>query len=248
MVEFLPSREVAVSWGEFSVRWYGVLYLVAYGLAWWLMPRLQKYRKIGLTSDQWLVVMVLGVAGVLIGGRLGYVVFYEPLYFEKNLAEIFFLWQGGMSIHGGIVGVAAGLLIAGRYLKVSVLKLADVVVVPAGLGIALGRVGNLINRELFVSPEVNIGVIISSVVIAGICFWYLVKSEKDTGGGRATALFLILVSGLRFFVEYGRVQEYGFWAGLARGQWLSVVGLVGGLALWLGVVRKAAKERELKEA
>ena len=123
MIDFLPSREVALSlWGR-EIRWYGVLYVVGYVLAWWLMPRLQKYRKLALTADQWAVVMVFGVTGVLLGGRLGYVFFYEPVYFLSHGAEIFYIWMGGMSLHGGIVGVGMALWLVSKLLKVRAGKL-----------------------------------------------------------------------------------------------------------------------------
>jgi phosphatidylglycerol:prolipoprotein diacylglycerol transferase len=205
------------------------LYVVGYGLAWWLMPKLQKYRKLSLVSDEWVIVVAGCVAGVLIGGRLGYVFFYELVYFLSHGAQAFYVGMGGMSIHGGMIGVGVALGLVSKLLKINVWQLADVVVVPAGLGVALGRVGNLINQELFVSAGANLVAMGGSLVVALICFIYLVGVRGKSGYG--AVIFLGLMGIFRFMVEYVRVHDYDFFLGLSRGQWLSVATVVAGLVL-----------------
>ncbi len=205
MIELFPVREVVVDLGVLEVRWYGVLYLVAFGLVWWLLPRLQKYRGLKLLRDEWLFVLTSGLAGVLIGGRLGFVVFYELEYFLAHVVEIFSLRQGGMSIHGGIIGVGVALWLASKKLRIDYWKLMDVVVVPAALGVAVGRVGNVINQELFATLLVQIMGVGVNIVIAGVLFWYLRKSVRS---GMVTALFMILYGVVRFGAEDFREQDY----------------------------------------
>lgn len=228
MIELFPAREVVVSLGVLEVRWYGVLYLVAFGLVWWWLPRLQKYRGLKLSRDEWLFVLTLGLAGVLIGGRLGFVVFYELEYFLVHVVEIFSLRQGGMSIHGGIIGVGVALWLASRKLKIDYWKLVDVVVAPAALGIAVGRVGNVVNQELFATSYAQFMGVGVNVAVAGILFWYLRRSARF---GVVTALFLILYGIVRFGMEYLREQEYALFLGLTKGQVLAVIVLLVGMIL-----------------
>ncbi len=232
MVDFLPSREVALSFLGIDIRWYGIMYVAGYGLAWWLMPRLQSYKKVFLTSDEWAAVVALGAVGVLLGGRLGYVVFYGLEYFWGHVEEVFYFWMGGMSIHGGIIGVALALWLGGKIFKAGILRLADVAVVPAGLGIALGRLGNLINQEIFVSVEANLLVVLGILVIVGFCFYYLARGRS--GDGSVAALFLFMMGVFRFFMEYFRVHDYERLGVFYRGQWLSIVMVGFGIAVGAG--------------
>lgn len=234
MLALWPSRAVALSAFGFELRWYGVLYVLAFGLAWWLLPRLQRYRGLNLARDEWLSALTWSAAGVLIGGRVGYVLFYEPAYFSARPGQIFALWQGGMSAHGGFIGVGLALWFFARRLKIDVLKLADVIVVPVALGLALGRVGNWINAELYVSNMAHALAIGKGLVIAGACYFYL-KKVSEVGGGYVLAIFLVLYGGLRFLTEYLRVQDWPLVLGLTRGQLLTLPILAAGVLLmvWL---------------
>lgn len=230
-----------MSLGMLEVRWYGVLYLAAFWLVWWFLPRLQKYRGLKLLRDEWLFVLTLGLAGVLVGGRLGFVVFYELEYFLAHAVEIFSLRQGGMSIHGGIVGVGAALWLASRKLKVDYWKLVDVVVAPAALGIAVGRIGNVVNQELFATSLAQLLGVGVNVAVAYVLFWYLRRSARS---GAVTALFLILYGVVRFGMEYLREQDYALFLGLPKGQVLAVVVFLVGMAVWqISLKRKAQREK-----
>ena len=181
-----------------------------------------------MLRDEWLFVLTSGLAGVLIGGRLGFVVFYELEYFLAHVVEIFSLRQGGMSIHGGIIGVGVALWLASKKLRIDYWKLMDVVVVPAALGVAVGRVGNVINQELFATLLVQIMGVGVNIVIAGVLFWYLRKSVRS---GMVTALFMILYGVVRFGVEYFREQDYLLFYGLTKGQVLAMIVLLVGVGL-----------------
>lgn len=251
MVSFFPSRTVAVEIFGFAVHWYGLLYLTGFLLAWWLLPRLQRHRGLALTHEEWERLLGYAVLGVIAGGRLGFVLFYEPLYFLAHPLKVFALWEGGMASHGGFLGVAAMLFLARRPMKIDPWKLADIAVIPAALGLALGRIGNLINQELYGTvTTLPWGIAIPGVeglrhptplydalynlLIAGVCFWYLRRTRSVPG--RTCALFLMLYALCRFFIEFLRVQDYAPLAVLGivltRGQALTVPVFIAGAFLW----------------
>ena len=258
MVQFFPSRTVALGLFGFDVHWYGLMYLLGFLIAWYLLPRLQKYRDLSLTRDDWANVLAWAVIGVIVGGRLGYVFFYQPLYFLDHPDKIIAIWEGGMSSHGGFIGVTIALLWALRMQKGNLLAIADTVVVPVAIGLALGRIGNFINQELYGTitslpwgitvPDVvglrhptQIYAVFKDLFIAGVCYWYL-KYSRPVLPGRTCALFLMLYGVLRFLLEYVRIQEYplidvGVLL-LSRGQILTLGILVVGVGMWWRVGRR----------
>ncbi|WP_374603696.1 prolipoprotein diacylglyceryl transferase [Niveibacterium sp.] len=141
---------IAVSLGPLAVRWYGLMYLVAF----MLFVTLGKWRaKHGLIKG-WVEkdlddLLFWGVLGVVLGGRLGYVLFYKPAYYLGHPAEILAVWQGGMSFHGGFLGVLVALWFFGRKTGRSFLQVGDFVAPLVPLGLAAGRMGNFINGELW---------------------------------------------------------------------------------------------------
>lgn len=228
-------REVALTLGPLTIRWYGVLWVAALALAWYLLPRLQKYRDLKLSKDDWWYVLAAGLVGAVVGGRLGYVLLWEPGYFLAHPAEVFAIWDGGMSSHGGFVGVGLALWWIAKKLKIDIWKLLDVIVVPVALGLALGRVGNFINQELFNPPELAWLAVGKDLLIAGVCWWWLRKIPSDSPlsrGGIVFALFLILYGVLRFLVEFVRVQEFSGAFGLTRGQLLTLPLIAAGFWIW----------------
>lgn len=254
MIAFFPSRTVALELLGFSVHWYGLLYLAGFLLAWALLPKLQKERQLSLSVDEWSGLLSAAVLGVILGGRLGFVLFYEPSYFLAHPVEILQVWHGGMSSHGGFLGVTVALLIALRNKTTEdKLRLADVAVVPIALGLMLGRLGNFINQELYGTvTTLPWGIVVpgeeglrhptqlyamaKDLLIAGLCFLHL---RRATGRhGETLALFLMLYGALRFAVEHFRVQDYDLWLGLTRGQLLTVPIFLVGLAVAVWVRRR----------
>ncbi|MAF80693.1 prolipoprotein diacylglyceryl transferase [bacterium] len=235
MLNLFPSRAVALELGSLTVHWYALLYIAAFVLAWYVLPKLQRYRDLTLTREQWLELFTWALGGVIVGGRLGYVLFYEPAYFWGNPAQIFILGDGGMSSHGGFIGVGMALWLACRSLKIDFWKLLDVIVVPVALGLALGRLGNWINQEIYVSTTAHVLVIAKNLVIAGVAYIALLRWRRS---GTALAVFLIAYAILRLVSEYLRYQEFPGALGLTRGQLLTIPVLLVGL--WLWQVRKKA--------
>jgi phosphatidylglycerol:prolipoprotein diacylglycerol transferase len=222
VLALFPTRTIVAEFFGLTIYWYGLLYVAAWGVGALLLHRLLRYRQLLLTKDQRHSLLLAVMAGVLIGGRLGYILGYEPIYFWQHPGEILAVWQGGMSSHGGFLGVAVALWLCARYYKISLLALADVVVVPAALGLALGRLGNFINQELYGIPTslpwgifipgvegmrhpVQLYAAVKNIVIAVVCYWLLRQSRTP---GVVTAVFLLLYGVGRFAVEYLRVQEY----------------------------------------
>ncbi|MFH1444780.1 MAG: prolipoprotein diacylglyceryl transferase [Candidatus Peregrinibacteria bacterium] len=252
MIAFFPERAVAVTLFGLSIHWYGVLYVTAFLLAFWMLPRLQDSRYLALKRDDWSSLLTAGILGVLIGGRLGYVFFYHPVAFALHPWEIFAVWKGGMSSHGGFLGVGLALLLVARRRHIPLLALLDVAVVPGAVGLALGRIGNFINLELAgtvtalpwgmtfpgldgLRHPVQLYAVGKDLLIAGICFWHLWRTRRRKPGG-TFALFLLLYSTLRFLVEFVREPDsplvsFGLFS-LTRGQLYTLPLFALGLALW----------------
>lgn len=230
MIELLPSREVAVNVGAWSIHWYGLLYVLAFGSGWWLLTRLQKYGGLMLKKEEWLEIVAWAAAGVLLGGRLGYVLLYGWDYYRLHLGEIFYLGQGGMASHGGFIGVGVALWAASRWMKIDYWRLLDVLSVPVAWGLALGRIGNVINQEIFMTPLAQAMAVGKNLILAAVCFWYLRRAEGRSG--KTIALFLMLYGILRFLLEWAREQDYALVLGLTRGQWYTVPIIVVGVGLW----------------
>lgn len=257
MIEVFPSRTVALEIGPLMVRWYGIMYLLAFLAGMWLLPRLLKYRQLTLTPAVQESLFIQVFLGVLLGGRLGFVLFYEPAYFLAHPLEIFAVWQGGMSSHGGIVGVALLLLLWARRHGIDLLRIADVLVIPVAIGMIFGRFGNFINQELYGTvTQLPWGISIPGVeglrhptqfyamakdaVVALVTFLHLKKTSVISSypAGRTAALFLMLYGVLRFIVEHFREQPYGFFTllgsvSLSAGQLLTLPVIALGIVIWI---------------
>ena len=149
VVPFPAIDPVAIEIGPFGIRWYALAYLVGLVAGWRLARRLvvmPPYLMRAERVDDLLAWMVLGVVA---GGRLGYVLFYKPGYYLLNPEEALFLWQGGMSFHGGLAGVALAVFLFARRRELSFLRVGDVVAAVAPVGLLLGRLANFVNGELY---------------------------------------------------------------------------------------------------
>lgn len=247
MIELFPSRTVALEVGEFAIHWYGVLYVVAFWFAWWVLPRLAKRHGEDSSKDFWALIVAYGAVGVVAGGRLGYAIFYEPSFFLQHPAELFQIWHGGMSSHGGFIGVSVGVWMALGHSFRSMFGIADVISIPAAFGIALGRIGNFINQELYgTSTHVPWGIAVPDDTLRHhpvqvydacgmmLCAFVCAKLlEKKRPRGYVFAVFLLWYGVQRFLLEYIRFQQWPLMWGLSRGQILTVPLLFGGvLLLW----------------
>lgn len=255
MIQFLPSRSVALALGQFEIHWYGIMYMLGFLIGLWLLPKFLQYRKLTLNERQRESLFVSVFLGVLLGGRLGYIFFYGGTFYLEHPAEIIAVWHGGMSSHGGFIGVFFALFYFARRHHIHFFALLDVLIVPIAIGLALGRLGNLINGELYGTvtnlpwamgfPGVEgsrhptqVYAMLKNLFLACVCFLHLrssVGAAKKVG--QTTALFLILYSVLRFAVEFFREQTYEsislYGILLSRGQLLTIPLFALGLALYL---------------
>jgi phosphatidylglycerol:prolipoprotein diacylglycerol transferase len=254
---------VAISLGPIQIHWYGVMYALAFGLAWWILAR--RHGRLGLSRAQVGDLMFACILGVILGGRLGYVLFYNPGYFAANPLAVFALWDGGMAFHGGLVGVVVAGIWFARSHGLRILAVADFLapVVPIGLG--LGRVGNFINGELWgrpadpglpwamVFPHVDrlprhpsqlYEALLEGVLLFTL-LWLLDRRLRATG--RLFGLFLLGYGVIRFGVEYFRAPDPQLGLllmGLSMGQLLSLPMIAVGA--WL-VVAPPGREGEIAD-
>jgi phosphatidylglycerol---prolipoprotein diacylglyceryl transferase len=138
--------------GPLSIRWYALAYIAGLLIGTWLVRKLAQRRPAVATPDQVSDFLTWATLGVVLGGRLGYVLFYQPGRFLSHPLEIVQVWSGGMSFHGGMLGVATAIVLFCRRNRLSVLGLADRIAVAAPIGLFLGRVANFINGELWGRP------------------------------------------------------------------------------------------------
>ncbi len=134
---------------HFEIRYYGLFYVAAFIIAYFMSKYLVKQRKLGLNEDDVADLVLYILIGVVIGARIFYVIFYNLPYYASNPLDIIAIWQGGLSFHGGLVGAILGGLYFCKRKKISFYKIADIAVIPASIGLALGRIGNFTNGELY---------------------------------------------------------------------------------------------------
>jgi phosphatidylglycerol:prolipoprotein diacylglycerol transferase len=250
--------------GPIAVRWYGLMYLIGFALS-YVLVRYQiraQAREAGSRGDKNLLPDIDSlysylVIGLLIGARLGYIVFYNLSFYVSNPSELFAVWHGGMSFHGGLIGsVAAGFIFCKKF-KVDFWNTADLLIVTAPVGLGLGRLGNFINGELYGRvtdvpwamvfpsggplprhPSQLYEFCLEGVVLFTI-LWAL--RRKHYKPGILTSLFLALYGAFRFIVEFFREPDVqlGYVLGiLTMGQVLSLSMVLAGLVLLF--IRKKA--------
>ena len=135
--------------GPFQARYYGLFYALGFVITYFLVYHLAKRRNISITKDDAADFIIYQVVGVVLGARIAYVVFYNPFFYLKSPLETFVLWHGGLSFHGGMAGAVLACYLFCRKKKLEFYDVADIVVIPVALALALGRIGNFINAELY---------------------------------------------------------------------------------------------------
>ncbi len=248
---------VALALGPIQIHWYGLTYLVAFGLFMWLAAR--RIQKPWFQATEWTRrdvddMLFWGVLGVIIGGRLGYIIFYKPGHYLANPAELLMVWKGGMSFHGGIIGVTLAMAAFAKSRGRSFLEVMDVLAPCVPTGLASGRIGNFINGELWgraadpslpwamVFPQSGVNVprhpsqlyqfALEGLLLFALMWWY---GSKQRARGQVASAFVFGYGVFRFIAEYFREPDsfLGLLAlNMSMGQWLCVPMIVGGAALW----------------
>ncbi len=253
---------VAFSIGPLAVRWYGLMYLLGFVLFTVLGRLRARDAWRGFSARDVEDLLFWGVFGVILGGRLGYVLFYRPDYYVDHLLEIPMLWKGGMASHGGIVGVIIVLWLFARSRGKPFFQVTDFAVPLVPLGLAAGRMGNFINGELWgrpadpsvwpwamVFPQAHDGIPrhpsqlyqfgLEGLLLFAVLWWF---SRKPRVPGVVSCLFLIGYGTLRIIAEFAREPDnfLGLLAlHLSLGQWLSLPMVIGGVVLLALILRRA---------
>lgn len=252
---------------EFALRWYALAYIAGIVIGWRLVvatlrrPRLWKNDTPVMDERQLEDLLTWVVLGVILGGRLGYVLFYKPAYFLQNPAEILMLWQGGMSFHGGLLGVITACVVFSWRQRISWLSVADVLCMATPVGLLLGRIANFINAELWGRPtDLPWGVIfpgemaqycpqvvgacarhpsqlyealLEGLILGAVLLWLVFRKGALERVGTVTGVFFAGYGLARFLVEFVRQPDAQF---VSEGNPLGLAFHVGGYGLTMGQI------------
>jgi phosphatidylglycerol:prolipoprotein diacylglycerol transferase len=257
---------VALALGPVQIHWYGLTYLVAFGLFLLLATRrarLPWFVRAGWTRRDIEDMLFYGVLGVVIGGRVGYALFYKADYYLQHPLEVLMVWKGGMSFHGGMLGVIAAMILFARLRERPWLEVTDLIAPCVPTGLASGRIGNFINGELWgraADPALPWAMIFPQSgtdlprhpsqlyqfalegLLLFVLLWFYASRQRPTG--QVSGAFLFGYGVFRFIAEYFREPDsfLGLLAlGMSMGQWLCVPMILGGALLWAWSGRRAAQ-------
>ena len=258
-MNFPQFDPIALSMGPLAIRWYGLMYLFGFASA-WLLGRYRTKQNTIFTSREFDDILTWGCFGVLVGGRLGYVLFYDLGYYLQHPVEILYLQRGGMSFHGGMLGVICFMWYAARQRGKAFFQIMDFVAPLVPTGLFFGRIGNFINAELWGRvTESPIGMVfpgagpfprhpsqLYEAFLEGLVFFLLlwIYSAKPRPRMAVSGLFSLGYGTFRFIVEFFREPDahIGFVAFdfLTRGQMLCLPMIAGGILLIFYAYHRAA--------
>ena len=234
-----------------EIRWYSLSYIFGIIFGWIYCKRyLIKNQNILKLFDDLISYLIIGI---ILGGRLGYIIFYNPIYYSKNLSEIFMIWNGGMSFHGGVLGVIAATYLFGKKNKINYFIFLDLIAMAAPIGIFLGRITNFINSELY-GRETNLYWSVKfekidnlsrhpsqiyEAFFEGIILFLLLnivfKKYSYKSVGVISSLFIIFYSLFRFMIEYTREPDPQLgiiFTYFTMGQLISIIFFIFGLFIY----------------
>jgi phosphatidylglycerol:prolipoprotein diacylglycerol transferase len=253
---------VALSLGPVQIHWYGLMYLIGFYGCWFLAVRRGKSAHMPFSGPAVSDLLFFTALGVILGGRIGYTLFYNLPTFLKDPVEIFRIWKGGMSFHGGLLGVIAAVWLFARTRKLTFFYVMDFVALVVPFGLLTGRIGNFINAELWGKasnlpwamvfptdpdrlprhPSMLYEAFLEGFVMLVILWWF---SSKPRPPAAVCGLFLILYGTFRSIIEFVRVPDaqIGYLAGgwLTMGQVLCIPMLLTGAFLMVWAYRKPTR-------
>jgi phosphatidylglycerol---prolipoprotein diacylglyceryl transferase len=268
-IPFPAFDPVLFSIGPFSIRWYALAYIVGILLGWLYARAIVRSERLWggkapLTVDDYDDFVLWVTFGIILGGRIGYVLFYNPSYFIEHPAEIVQLWNGGMSFHGGFLGCVIAVVMFARWRGIPILSLGDVTCAVAPIGLLLGRLANFVNGELWGrATDVPWAVIfphggplprhpsqlyeagLEGLVLLGVLALF-VRAGALRRPGTIIGMFALGYGMARLFCEFFREPDaqLGFlWGGLTMGMLLSVPLMLAGIA-FIAVARRAEPLRQ----
>ncbi len=265
MLHYPDISPIAFSIAGFEFYWYGLMYVIAF-MSFWILGRWRAQREPFQISNEWVGdLLFYGALGAIIGGRFGYILFYQWSAFLAEPILLFKVWQGGMSFHGGLLGVLFAVWLFAKQKHYGFVRLLDFIAPLVPLGLMAGRIGNFINGELWgrasdlpwamVFPHVDgtprhpsqlYQAGLEGLLLFVILWIYALKPRAD---GRVAGLFAMLYAVMRFSMEFVREPDrhiqFIAWEWLTMGQLLSVPILLVGLFLWYAPF-ECQKNKELK--
>lgn len=265
---FSQIDPVAFSLGPLSVRWYGLMYLFGFAFAMWLAGRRADAPNSGWTRNEVSDLLFYGFLGVILGGRIGYVLFYNFDLFLANPTYLFKIWTGGMSFHGGLIGVITAMIWFAHKTKRHFFTVADFVapLIPFGLGV--GRIGNFMNGELWgrvtdvpwaiifpeAGPEPRHPSQLYQFALEGVVLFIILNLfwRKNPPRGAISGMFLLFYGLFRFLVEFVRQPDSQlglYFQEISMGQILSTpMIIIGALMIWVAYKRPQLFGNAAKEA
>ena len=254
---------VLIDLGLFQIRWYSIAYILGIIIGWMYATKIIKLTAINnynfkqIKTSQFNDLIIYLVIGIVIGGRLGYIFFYNFEYYGQNFFEIFKLWQGGMSFHGGLLGVIASIIFFSKKTKTNFFKFADIISCVAPIGIFLGRIANFVNGELYGKistlpwsvifpngghvarhPSQIYEAILEGIFLFILINYFALKKQLLFKTGYISGIFLILYSILRILSESFREPDIHlgyFFNYFSLGTLLSLITLIAGLLIVLSI-------------
>ncbi|WP_429088386.1 prolipoprotein diacylglyceryl transferase [Aeromonas allosaccharophila] len=265
---FSQIDPVAFSLGPLSVRWYGLMYLFGFAFAMWLAGRRADAPNSGWTRNEVSDLLFYGFLGVILGGRIGYVLFYNFDLFLADPTYLFKIWTGGMSFHGGLIGVITAMIWFAHKTKRHFFTVADFVapLIPFGLGV--GRIGNFLNGELWgritdvpwaiifpeAGPEPRHPSQLYQFALEGVVLFIILNLfwRKNPPRGAISGMFLLFYGLFRFLVEFVRQPDSQlglYFQEISMGQILSTPMIIAGaLMIWVAYKRPQLFGNAIKEA
>ncbi|RYE03775.1 MAG: prolipoprotein diacylglyceryl transferase [Sphingomonadales bacterium] len=257
--ESLGLSKVALDLGFFEIKWYSLAYIAGILIGWWYMNRLLREPGAPMTKAHADDLVFYATLGIILGGRIGYILFYAPEMLTSPIRAIS-LWDGGMSFHGGVIGTTIGIILFARRNGLNWLRIHDYVACVVPFGLFFGRLANFVNGELWGKPtNVAWGVVFPHTVLAGqaeparhpsqlyeaglegillfaILWFFFWRTKSRYEPGKLTGIFLLGYGLCRFLVEFFREPDKQLvWladaTGLHMGQWLCVPMIAGGVYL-----------------
>ncbi len=250
MVYLHSISPVALDLGFFKIHWYGVMYLISFLIGYFLV--LSRRERLGWKPEDVSDFLFWSVIAILIGGRVGYMVFYQPIELVTNPLSLFKIWQGGMSFHGGVLGMAVAFIFYARRKSLNPFDLSDFILPVVGQGLAFGRLGNFINGELWGKPtQGDWGVVfpqsdsllprhptqLYEMLLEGIVLFIILWlwTVKPRPRMTVTGLFLLLYGVFRSLVEFWRLPDehigYVAFGWVTQGQLLTLPMIIAGFIL-----------------
>ena len=254
---------VLIDLGIIQIRWYSIAYILGILIGWLYAIKIIKYEEKKHPNSQTITIsrfddlIIYLIIGIIIGGRVGYVIFYNLEYYSQNFFEIFKIWEGGMSFHGGLIGVIVTTIIFSQKTKTNFLKYTDIISCVAPIGIFLGRIANFINGELYGKasslpwavifpnagnlarhPSQIYEAILEGLILFVLINYFALKKKLLLETGYISSLFLALYSIFRIFSENFREPDSHlgyFFNHFSLGTLLSFITLIAGIIIFLSI-------------